>query len=138
VRVAPVTGADCHSLEMTGGYCDIGGMYIGPNVTSIAVDNFTFFGNSPNDAITLDGTVGSSVFSNIQFSGTNAKCFHALNSAKNFRLSAGYGQEGGVNTVGAHIEAGCDHYIGNTVGDGNCTTALTQPSPGANSVWTHF
>lgn len=139
VRIAPNATADCHSLEFTGGYVDTGGMTIvGAAAKAIVVNGVTFLGNTPNDALRLDATVGSVTATGINFAGANAKCFHALNSARNFKLDGHFSNLFGVNTVGIHIEAGCDKYQVFTVGSEYCTTALTEPTPGANSTVTMY
>ncbi len=130
ISIAPNATADCHSLQFVGGYVDLGGMSVNQYAKSLHVSSMVFFGNT-SDAIKLDGTSGAS-FENILFSGNNAKCFHALNSAKNFTLSGAFRDVVAVNTVGVHLEAGTNKYDIGTVGNEYCTTPLTEPSPGAS------
>lgn len=133
VKFIPDAAADFHSISSVGGYCDIGGIYFGPASKAVTWSGMVFFGNSPNDSIALDGCSGL-VFDAISFSGSNAKCFHAFNNAKNFRLNGTFSNEGGVNTAGVHIVAGCDKYQVNMVGGEYCTTPKTAPVDDATKV----
>jgi hypothetical protein len=133
VYINPNAGAESHSIEMTGGYIDNGGMYLGASAKAVYVANVTILGVTPNDGIRLDGCSGNT-FVGMNFAGGNAKAFHAMNNAKNFLMSGNFRNTFSNNTVGVHIEAGCDKYQINTTGSEYCTTPLTEPTPGASST----
>lgn len=127
VLISPNASADCHAIQMNGGYVDTGGISVNANPKSLYGANITFLGNAPNDALKLDGTSGA-VFENMIFDGANSKCFHALNSAKNFRLTGMFRNNFSNNTLGVHIEAGCDKYQVSLVGGEYCTTPTNVPT----------
>jgi len=133
-RCVPDVAADFHSITSVGGYCDVGGLYFGAASKAVSVSRMVLLANSPNDAIQLDGCSGMA-FEGMSFSGANAKCFHAKNNAKNFRMTGVFRNAGsGVNNVGVHIESGCDKYQVNMVGGEYCTTPKTAPVDDATKV----
>lgn len=139
VRIAPNATADCHTIEQTGGYVDTGGMTIvGAAAKALVVTNMSFLGNTPNDALRLDGVVGSFIGTGLNFSGINAKCFHALNNSRNFKIEGQFSNVFGNNTLGIHIEVGCDKYQVNMVGAEYCTTPHSKPVDDATKVTVIF
>lgn len=127
VQIIPDAAADCHTIEMTGGYVDTGGMYIGANAKAVYCANISFLGNTIRDAIRYDGASGAT-FSNMMFSGGNSnRCFYASSNAENFLLTGAFRNINGNNGVGVRIDAGCDKYKVDMVGGEYCTTPLTAP-----------
>lgn len=128
VYITPNATADIHTIQMTGGYVDTGGMYIGAATQSIYVGSMSFFGNTLRDAIRYDGASGGT-FENLMFSGNNSnRCFYASSNAKNFRVTGAFRNKAAVNNVGVRIDAGCDKYKVDMVGGEYCTTPLTAPA----------
>ncbi len=137
VLIAPASTADCHSIEITGGYIDSGGISVNQYAFALFLANIEFLGNFL-PAIKLDGTSGV-VMSNMMFAGANSKCLYALNGAKNFRLTGGCRNFGGnANTLGVHIAAGCDKYKVDLVGSEYCTTPTNVPANDATKTVSFF
>ena len=134
VLISPNASADCHSIQMIGGYVDTttGITITGSGCKSVQIVGMTVYGCTTG-GIKANAT-GSVVASEINWAGNNLFGFYATGSQQNFQVSGSFSEVSAKTTTGVLVDAGCNRYqVSVTGANDHCTTAVTD-NGGANKV----